>query len=133
MNVKPIFGRYPVFWVEFVGALLAVVTVYGLDISGNQNEAILAAVSAILTAVASVGVARDRFLVLLSAAFKALFAVAIAFGVDLSAEQVANTLVFLNAVLALFLPPQVTAKYGPDGERRPTAHLTTSTPSSTHG
>jgi len=104
-----IFGREPVYILAFVAITLKLSSAYGLDVTAEQQGAIMAVLS-LLVAVANAVVlktgAAAAAVVNLAQGVLALF---LAFGLDLSADQQALWMGAVEAAVALVIRKEVTA------------------------
>lgn len=118
-----IFGREPVYILAFVAVALKLGSAYGLDVSSEQQGAIMAVLS-LLVAVANAIVLRTgavgAAVINLAQGALALF---LAFGLELSAEQQALWMTLIESVVALWIREKVVAPVTilPVEQRSPTA------------
>lgn len=116
--MKPlIFGREPAVFATlaaaFINLLSAYFTHWDIATQGLVNAAVLAVAGAYVW----FRVAAEKGLAALVAAAQPLMALALAFGLHITAEQQSSLLLFLNMVLAFWLRGQVVAPVDPFGER----------------
>lgn len=119
MSVK-IFGREPALVAAFLQAVLAVLVGYGI-VPGLDNEAaglVTAAGAAVFGAYAAYAV-KESLLPALVAAFQALLAVAVAFGLDVPADKAALLTAGVSTLLGLYLRTQATPVMGSPSEPVP--------------
>lgn len=104
-----IFGREPVYVLAFIAVVLKLSSAYGLDLSAEEQGAVMAVLSlavAVGTAVVLKTGAVGAAIVNLAQGVGALF---LAFGVGLSAEELAMWGALVEAGVALFIHREVTA------------------------
>lgn len=104
-----VFGREPVYILAFVAITLKLAAAYGLDVSAEQQGAIMAVLSlivAVVTAVVLKTGAAAAAVVNLAQGVLALF---LAFGLELSADQQALWMGIVEAAVALVIRKEVTA------------------------
>src|SRR4249920_1092029 len=104
-----IFGREPVVILAFVAVALKLAAAYGLDVSADQQGAIMAVLSlivAVITAVVLKNGAVGAAIINLGQGALALF---LAFGLDLTADQQALWMALIESVVALWVREKVTA------------------------
>ncbi|MET8978578.1 hypothetical protein ABZX85_23460 [Streptomyces sp. NPDC004539] len=104
-----IFGREPVYILAFVAIALKLASAYGLDVSAEQQGAVMAVLSllvALTTAIVLKTGAVAAAIVNLAQGVLALF---LAFGLHLSADQQALWMGAVEAAVALVIRREVTA------------------------
>jgi hypothetical protein len=104
-----IFGREPVYILAFVAITLKLAAAYGLDVTADQQGAVMAVLSlivAVVTAVVLKTGAAAAAVVNLAQGVLALF---LAFGLHLSADQQALWMGIVEAAVALVIRKEVTA------------------------
>lgn len=104
-----IFGREPVYILAFVAIVLKLSAAYGLEVSAEQQGAIMAVLSLAVALVSAVVLrtgAAGAAIVNLAQGALALF---LAFGLNMGAEQQAMWMAAVEGAVALFLHQQVTA------------------------
>lgn len=102
-------GREPALWIAFAGAAIQVISSLVLELSVDQQgtlNAIIVAAFGIATAVAVKG---DQLVPAVLGGFKALLALALAFGLALSPENQAFIMVLVGTVVALAVRDRVIA------------------------
>lgn len=108
-----IFGREPVYLLAFIAIVLKLSAAYGLDVSDEQQGAIMfvlsLAVALATTIVLKTGAAAAA-IVNLAQGFLALF---LAFGLTMPAETQALWMTAVEGAVALLLRREVTAPLGP--------------------
>ncbi|MEV0526061.1 hypothetical protein AB0I66_21730 [Streptomyces sp. NPDC050439] len=104
-----IFGREPVYILAFIAIVLKLSAAYGLDVSAEEQGAIMAALSllvAFLTAIVLKSGAVGAAIVNLAQGVLAIF---LAFGLDMAAETQALWMLGVEGLVALLLHREVTA------------------------
>ena len=104
-----IFGREPVVILAFVAVALKLASAYGLDVSADQQGAIMAVLSlgvAVVTAIVLKDGAVGAAIINLAQGALALF---LAFGLDLSADQQALWMALIESAVALWVREKVVA------------------------
>lgn len=104
-----ILGREPVYILAFVAVALKLASAYGLDVSADQQGAIMAVLSllvAVINAIVLKTGAVGAAVINLAQGALALF---LAFGLDLSADQQALWMALVESVVALWIREKVTA------------------------
>jgi hypothetical protein len=104
-----IFGREPVYILAFVAIVLKLSAAYGLEVSAEQQGAIMAVLSLVVALVSALVLrtgAAGAAIVNLAQGALALF---LAFGLSMGAEQQAMWMAAVEGAVALFLHQQVTA------------------------
>lgn len=112
-----IFGREPAVLAELVATVLVVLNLFflpGLDnvLQGAINAVVLAGASVYI----AIQVKSDSLLPILAGGFKAVLALVVTAGVDLSVPQQAALLGLASLVAGMFVRSQVTAPVTVDGE-----------------
>lgn len=118
-----IFGREPVYVLAFVAVALKLASAYGLEVSNEQQGAIMAALSLIVAVVSAIVLrtgAVGAAVINLAQGALALF---LAFGLEMSAEQQALWMLFVEGIVALWIREKVTAPISilPVEQRSPAA------------
>lgn len=104
-----IFGREPVVLLAFIAVTLKLAAAYGLDVSADQQGAIMAVLSlivAVITAIVLKTGAVGAAIINLGQGALALF---LAFGLDLTADQQALWMALIESVVALWVREKVVA------------------------
>lgn len=107
-----IFGREPVFVLAFVAITLKLASAYGLDVSAEQQGAIMAVLSVAVGVVNAVVLKTGAVAGLLVNLGQAVVALFLAFGVEMSADTLALWGLLIEAAVALLLRPQVEPPVG---------------------
>lgn len=118
-----IFGREPVILLAFVAVALKLGAAYGVDVSAEQQGAIMAVLSLIVAVVNAIVLktgAVGTAVINLAQGALALF---LAFGLDLSAEQQALWITLIESLVALWVREKVVAPVAilPIEQRSPAA------------
>lgn len=112
--MKLLFGREPAYWMSLFAAALALAAALGLPLSVDQQGVLNAALAAVFGGITALLVKSEKAVPALVGAFKALLAVALAFGWVLSPELQSSVLLVVELALAGFLVrPNVVAKVPP--------------------
>ena len=98
-----------VLWIGLLVPIVQAITAFLLDGSPETAGVVNAAAVAVAGAITAAMVRSDRLLPALVGAVQALFAVAVAFGLDWSAEQQALVLAPIALVLSIVVRDRVTA------------------------
>lgn len=104
-----IFGREPVVILAFIAVALKLASAYGLDVSADQQGAIMAVLSllvAVVTAIVLKSGAVGAAIINLAQGALALF---LAFGLDLTADQQALWMALIESAVALWVREKVVA------------------------
>jgi hypothetical protein len=104
-----IFGREPVYILAFIAVALKLASAYGLDVSAEQQGAIMAVLSLVVAVVNAIVLragAVGAAVINLAQGALALF---LAFGLDMSAEDQALWMLIVESVVALWIREKVTA------------------------
>jgi len=104
-----VFGREPVYILAFIAIALKLAAAYGLDVSAEQQGAIMAVLSllvAVITAIVLKTGAAAAAIVNLAQGVLALF---LAFGLNMPAELQALWMLAVEGLVALVLHREVTA------------------------
>jgi hypothetical protein len=104
-----ILGRDPVVFANLVAVTIALLSSFFLNWSDATQGIVNAAVLAVAGVVVWWKVSYEKGLAALVGAAKPLMALALAFGVHLTAEQQSSVLVFVTMAAAFWLRGQVTA------------------------
>lgn len=104
-----IFGRDPVLIMALISSTIAVLSSFLLHLSDEQQGVLNACAVALFGFIAAAMLARDKAVPALVGLFKAVIAVAVAFGLHLTPEAQGLVLTLVAAAGALLVRPQVTA------------------------
>jgi nicotinamide riboside transporter PnuC len=101
-------AREPAVLLALISAALQVISTFIFNLTDEQQGLINAAVALILGGVTAAMVSVDALLPLLAGIVQAVLNVAVAFGLELSADQMTVIMAFVAAVVGLFVRSQVT-------------------------
>ena len=119
-----ILEREPAVWVGLVAVVVQTAVAWGIDLTETQQAGINAVASLAVGLVVAVVAARDRIVPAAAGLLVGVLQLAVAFGFDISSDQIATAGALLTAALGLFLRTQVTAPVAADGSRVPKQTLT---------
>lgn len=102
-----IFGREPAVWIGLIEAVLAFALAVGLDWSNEQVALVMAAVVAVFGVVTAYAT-RDTMLGYVVGLTKAVIALFIGFGVDVSAELTASMIGLITVGVGFYQRTQTT-------------------------
>jgi hypothetical protein len=111
-------SRDPALWLTLFATAVRLGAAFIFEISDEQQAVLNAAATAIASLVVALWVARDGQVAALLGVAQALLALAIGFGLDVSAEGQAVIMSFVGAVAAAFIRTQVVAPVSPVGDRQ---------------
>jgi len=114
-----ILEREPAVWVGLVAVVVQTAVAWGIDLTETQQAGINAVASLAVGLVVAVVAARDRIVPAAAGLLVGVLQLAVAFGFDISSDQIATAGALLTAALGLFLRTQVTAPVAADGSRVP--------------
>lgn len=104
-----IFGREPAVILALVATAIRLLGAFWIDLSTNQQSVLNALATAIMGFLIAKAVRRDSMLPAFIGIIQALLALAIGFGLDISAENQAVIMSFVGAASAMFIRTQVVA------------------------
>lgn len=104
-----VFGRDPILFMNLLAAVIAGVADFALPLTDTHQSLLNAAAFGILNVVAAFKV-HDGQMVAITGAFKALIALALGFGLKLTADQQVTLMALVGALGALLMRPQVVSK-----------------------
>ena len=104
-----IFGREPVYILAFVAIALKLAAAYGLDVSADQQGAIMAVLSLVVAVVNAVVLKTGAAAAAVVNLAQGVLALFLAFGLHLSADQQALWMGVVEAAVALVIRKEVTA------------------------
>lgn len=104
-----LFGREPVYILAFVAITLKLSSAYGLDVSAEQQGAIMAVLSLVVAVVNAVVLKTGAAAAAVVNLAQGVLALFLAFGLDLSADQQALWMGVVEAAVALVIRKEVTA------------------------
>lgn len=108
-----IFGREPVYILAFVAIALKLAAAYGLDVSAEQQGAIMAVLSLLVAVVNAVVLKTGAAAAAIVNLAQGVLALFLAFGLHLSADQQALWMGAVEAAVALVIRKEVTAPVPP--------------------
>lgn len=111
MQVK-IFGREPAMWAAAIGSLVSLFSAYVLHLTTDQAGAVNGVVSLILGITVAV-MTHDGLSAAILGLIKGLVIVALAWHLNISADNQAIIYTAASALVAMFVRTQVTAKVPP--------------------
>jgi hypothetical protein len=111
-----IFGREPAVWLGLLAVVLQTLVAWGVHLTGEQQGAINAVVTFAMGLAIAVSVAREQIVPVAGSLMAAVLQLWVAFGGDVSQEQITTASAVVTAVLAAWLRTQVVARTGPVGE-----------------
>lgn len=111
-------SRDPALWLTLFATAVRLGAAFLFDITDGQQAVLNAAATAIASLFVAVWVRRDGQVAALLGVAQALLALAIGFGLELSAENQAVIMSFVGAMAAAFIRTQVTAVVTPEGARQ---------------
>ncbi len=104
-----LFGREPVYVLALVAVTLKLSSAYGLDVSAEQQGAIMAVLSLIVAVVSAIVLRNGALGAALIGLAQGALALFLAFGLGISAEQQALWLGLVESLVALWIREKVTA------------------------
>ncbi|TXS39700.1 hypothetical protein [Streptomyces sp. t39] len=104
-----IFGREPVLLLAFVAVALKLSSAYGLDVSAEQQGAIMAVLSLVVAVVTAVVLKTGAVAAALVNLAQGVLALFLAFGLEMTAETQVLWMAGVESAVALFLRRDVTA------------------------
>ncbi|MFD6094706.1 hypothetical protein ACFVWN_01285 [Nocardiopsis flavescens] len=112
-----VFGRDPVLWLGLLRAALYVISVFVLTVPEHVSAAIIAFAAAGFGLADAAIVVRDKLVPAIMGFAEAGLALVLAFGVDLSADQLAAVMFLVATVTSFVTRTQVTAPVDAEGNR----------------
>lgn len=110
-----ILGREPAAWAAVAKALIAVISLFIINLTGEQQGALNAVVAVLLGVIVAWQVAAEKALPLLVGLVEAGIYVAVAFGWDVTADKQTVLLALVGAVVAIITRDRVVAPRDPAG------------------
>ena len=104
-----IFGREPVYILAFVAVALKLAAAYGLDVTADQQGAIMAVLSLLVAVVNAIVLKTGAAAAAVVNLAQGVLALFLAFGLHLSADQQALWMGAVEAAVALAIRKEVTA------------------------
>lgn len=108
MNFK--LSREPALYLTLFATVVRLAAAFIFDLSDGQQAVLNAAATAIASLVVALWVRRDGQVAAILGIAQALLALAIGFGLDVSAENQAVIMSFVGAIVAAFVRTQVVAQ-----------------------
>jgi hypothetical protein len=112
-------SRDPALWLTLFATAVRLGAAFLFEISDEQQAVLNATATAVASLIVAVWVRRDGQVAALLGTAQALLALAIGFGLDVSAENQAVIMSFVGALAAAFIRTQVVAPVSADGDRQP--------------
>lgn len=114
-----ILGREPALWAAAGKALVAVISLFVINLTMEQQGGINAFIAVVLGIVVAIQVAAEKAVPLLVGLAEAGIYLAVAFGWDVSADKQTVLLVLVGAIVAIITRDRVVAPVDPAGNRVP--------------
>lgn len=111
-------NRDPALWLTIVATAVRLVSAFMFNLSTDQQALLNAAATAVASLIVAFWVRRDGQVAALLGVAQALLALAIGFGLDVSAENQAVIMSFVGAVAAAFIRTQVVAPVTALGDKQ---------------
>lgn len=111
-------SRDPALWLTLFATAVRLAAAFIFDITADQQAVLNACATAVAGLAVAVWVRRDGQVAALLGVAQALLALAIGFGLDVSAEGQAVIMSFVGAVAAAFVRTQVVAPVSAEGARQ---------------
>lgn len=121
-----IFGREPAAWLAFLAVVVEMAVAYGIHLTEQEQAGINAVATGAFGFALAWSVAREKAIPIAAGLVTAVLQLAVAFGVHLSAHQVATAGALVTAGLAFWLHGKVTAPIDANGSRVPPVTLVSS-------
>lgn len=112
------FSRDPALWLTLVATAVRLASAFLLHLTGEQQAVVNAAATAVAALIVAFAVAHDGQVAAILGVAQALLALAIGFGLNVSAENQAVIMSFVGAVAAAFIRTQATATVSAVGDKR---------------
>lgn len=112
--MKNMYLRDPSMIVAILTSLVQVALVFNLGLNDETSGALVALIVAVGGIVTALSLSKDKLLAAITGAAQAFFALLLAFGVALDAEQVSALMAVVTLVAGAFLRTQVEAKVRPE-------------------
>ena len=110
-----IFGRDPAVILGLVAVVVQALVAFNTSLTDEQQGLINAAATALMGVAIAFMAARDQIVPAVGGAVVAVLQLAVAFGANLTQEQIGTAAALLTTLLAFWLRTQVTAPVAPDG------------------
>lgn len=112
------FSRDPALWLTLVATAVRLASAFVFHLSGEQQAVLNAVATAVAALTVAVWVRHDGQVAAILGAAQALLALAIGFGLNVSAENQAVIMSFVGAVAAAFIRTQVVAPVNAVGDKQ---------------
>jgi nicotinamide riboside transporter PnuC len=116
-----ILGREPALWAAAAKALVAVISLFVINLTMDQQGAINAFVAVLLGVIVAFTVASEKAVPLIVGLVEAGIYLAVAFGWNVSADKQTVLLTLIGAIVAIITRDRVVAPVDPAGNRVPDA------------
>ena len=113
-----IFNREPALWLGLLYAVVTFVSAFVIQLTADQQGAINAVGAALVGLITAWSLAEGGLQAAILGLFKAALALALAFGLQMSAENQAVAMGLVTAVVAMFIRTQAIASVDARGVRR---------------
>lgn len=110
--------RDPAIWLTLFATAVRLAGAFLFEITDGQQAVLNAAATAVAALIVAVAVRRDGQVAAILGVAQALLALAVGFGLNVSAENQAVIMSFVGAVAAAFIRTQVVAPVTADGDRQ---------------
>jgi hypothetical protein len=111
-----IFKRDPALWLFLVATVVRLVSAFFIELSPDQQAWLNAAATGIASLIVALIVKKEGQVPAILGAAQAIIALAVGFGLNLSAEQQAVIMSMIGAVAAMFVRTQVEAPVTINGD-----------------
>jgi hypothetical protein len=111
-------GRDPALYLTLVATAVRLLAAFVIHLSDEQQAVLNAVATAVAGAIVAAIVNRDGQVPALLGVAQALLALAVGFGLHISAENQAIIMSFIGAITAAFVRTQVVAPVAPTGQRQ---------------
>jgi hypothetical protein len=111
-------SRDPALWLTLIATAVRLASAFVFHLSGEQQAVLNAAATAVASLVVAFVVRRDGQVPALLGVAQTLLALAIGFGLNVSAENQAVIMSFVGAIAAAFIRTQVVAPVSAEGARQ---------------
>jgi hypothetical protein len=112
------FSRDPALWLTLVATAVRLAAAFLIHLTGEQQAVVNAGATAVAAMIVAVWVRRDGQVAAILGVAQALIALAIGFGLHVTAENQAVIMSFVGAVAAAFIRTQVVAPVNAAGDRQ---------------
>jgi hypothetical protein len=111
-------SRDPALYLTGFATAIRLAAAFGLNFTETQQTILNATATAVAGLIVAVWVRRDGQVAAVLGAIQAVLALAVGFGLDMSAEQQALLMSFIGTAAAAFIRTQVTAPVTAEGARQ---------------